>query len=153
MQRKSCCVTGHRNIAPEILDFVKNELRDEVILAIKDGYSHFVSGFAIGVDLIFADIVAELKAEHPHITLEAAIPYRKRLETRNKEFHRLIKQCDTVVVKSEQYAKICFFIRNLYMVENSERVIAVYDGREKGGTEFTIRKARISRREVRIISI
>ena len=150
---KSCCVTGHRSISPEMEDFVKKELRKEIILAINDGYTHFISGFAIGTDLIFADIVVEQKTEHPYITLEAAIPYGRRLETSDIEFNRLIEQCDAVVVKSEQYTKNCFFIRNLYMVENSERVIAVYDGRKNGGTAFTIRKARISQREVRIILI
>ena len=32
-------------------------------------------------------------------------------------------------------------IRNRYMVALSSRIIAVYDGREKGGTFFTIRYA------------
>lgn len=153
MKVKSCCVTGHRNIKPEMTDFVKKELRKEIILAIKDGYSHFISGFAIGVDLIFADIVVELKMEYPNITLEAAIPYRNRLKAMDREFQRLIKLCDSVFVNSKQFSHSCFIVRNLYMVEKSERVIAVYDGREKGGTEFIIRKARISRREVRIISV
>ena len=153
MRRKICCVTGHRDIAPEMIDFVKKELHKEIVLAIKNGYSHFISGFAVGVDLIFADIVVELKSEYFNITLEAAIPYRKRLEARDKEFQRLIRKCDKVVIKSKHYTRSCFIIRNLYMVEKSERVIAVYDGREKGGTEFTICKARASQRELRIISI
>lgn len=40
-------------------------------------------------------------------------------------------------------------IRNRYMVALSSRIIAVYDGREKGGTFFTIRYAHTMEREIR----
>ena len=39
------------------------------------------------------------------------------------------------------------------MVEHSDRVIAVYDGREKGGTVKTIRFAHQFRKELREIPI
>ena len=40
-----------------------------------------------------------------------------------------------------------------YMVAESQRVIAVYDGRERGGTLFTMRDAHAAGREVRVIRI
>ena len=40
-----------------------------------------------------------------------------------------------------------------YMVERSNRVIAVYDGREKGGTVGTIRLAHMMKKELREIAI
>lgn len=43
--------------------------------------------------------------------------------------------------------------RNRYMVSLSSRVIAVYDGREKGGIVFAMRYAHIMEREVREIRI
>lgn len=150
---KSCSVTGHRNISADQIDYVKKELRKEILLAIDDGCTHFISGFAEGADLYFADIVAGLKTENPGITLEAAIPYRKRLEAKDKMFQRLIKLCDTVTVNTETYSKNCFMLRNLYLINNSERVIAVYDGREKGGTAFTVRKARAKGCEIHIITV
>lgn len=39
------------------------------------------------------------------------------------------------------------------MVEHSDRVIAVYDGREKGGTVRTIRFAHQMRKELREIPV
>lgn len=68
----TCCVTGHRNIPADKIQYVQMQLRQELLQAIQSGYTHFISGFASGVDLIFAGIVSELKQEHP-ITLEAAI--------------------------------------------------------------------------------
>lgn len=62
--QKICMVTGHRKVDPNKIDLVKAELRKKILLAVEDGYTHFVSGFAEGVDLWFASIVAELKDAH-----------------------------------------------------------------------------------------
>lgn len=86
---KTCCVTGHRNIPLEQTACISDLLRKEILSAIADGYTHFISGFASGADLLFADIVAELKALYP-ITLEAAIPYPGRMKTPDKAFQRLL---------------------------------------------------------------
>ena len=59
MFEKTCCVTGHRNIQEERSSYVEQELRREVLAAIQDGYTRFISGFAEGADLMFAAIVAE----------------------------------------------------------------------------------------------
>ena len=150
---KSCCVTGHREIPAKQTEYVKYELRKEILLAINDGYTHFISGMAEGADLYFAAIVAELKTENPGITLEAAIPHRKRMDAKDSTFQRLIKLCDSVHVTAETYSKGSYLNRNMYMVGKSERVIAVYDGRSTGGTEFTIRYAKTRDREIRIITV
>ena len=59
MNEKTCCVTGHRNISIDCITRVEQALRHEILLAIEDGYTRFISGFAEGADLIFASIVAE----------------------------------------------------------------------------------------------
>ena len=43
--------------------------------------------------------------------------------------------------------------RNRYMVEHSDRVIAVYDGRETGGTAKTIRFTNRMKKELREIPV
>ncbi len=65
MSAKTCCVTGHRDIAVDKLDYVKDELKKEVSQAVGDGYTHFISGFARGTDLLFASIVANLMPDNP----------------------------------------------------------------------------------------
>ena len=59
MDKKTCCVTGHRDIPAERISNVEQELRREVRAAIEDGYTRFISGFAEGTDLMFAAIVAK----------------------------------------------------------------------------------------------
>lgn len=148
MDSKTCCVTGHRDIPASKIDAVKYSLYREIQAAIADGYARFISGFADGSDLLFAAIVAEEKQRNPALFLEAAIPYRGRMQTPNREFQRLLLVCDQV---RESYIPSCYMERNRYMVDHSQRVIAVYDGRKYGGTFSTIRYASAIGRDVRTI--
>ena len=138
---KTCCVTGHRNLPVEIETIIRPKLHKEVQTAIEGGYTHFIGGFASGVDLMFAEIVVELKNHYP-ITLEAAIPYTGRLNTPDTEFQRLVGRCDILKVHSERYFKGCFMRRNRYMIDASHQVIAIYDGRGTGGTVATVQYAK-----------
>lgn len=152
-EEKCCCVTGHREIPPEKLRDVERELRREVREAVGEGYTRFYSGFARGVDLMFAQIVAEEKELHPKLTLEAAIPYAGRLKTKDALFQKLIRVCGKVTVACEQYEPSCYLQRNRYMVDHSQRVIAVYDGRRQGGTWYTMEYAQRTGREVCVIRL
>lgn len=149
----TCCVTGHRSITEDKTEYVKHELRNEISIAVMSGFTRYISGFAEAVDLFFAEIVAEMKKDNPNIILEAAIPNPERLNTPDPMFQRLIKQCDVVKVHSEKYYSGCYRVRNEYMVKQSHRVIAVYDGRMTGGTYITLRFARSYGRDIRIIKI
>lgn len=149
---KTCMVTGHREIPVGKIEDIKAKLRSEVLLAIEDGFTNFISGFADGTDLIFADIIVALKGTYP-ITLEAAIPYRNRMKALNRDFRRLTNECDTIRVHSEEYLPSCFIKRNRFMVENAERVIAVFDGRDTGGTRATLRYAHALKKDIRVIAV
>ena len=153
MGEMTCCVTGHRDIPAERITYVEQELRREILAAIADGYTRFLSGFAEGIDLMFALIVANEKEHHPELLLEAAIPYAGRLKTRNQQFHALLRSCDSVRVECEKYTSSCFMQRNRYMVDQSQRVISVYDGRNHGGTLFTMRYAHTQGKDIRLIKI
>lgn len=153
MKAKVCCVTGHRDIPGERIAYVEQQLRREVLEAIEAGYTRFISGFAEGTDLMFAAIVDEQKKRHPELFLEAAIPYAGRMKTRNKQFHTLLQACNGIKVICPEYTPSCFMQRNRYMVRESQRVIAVYDGRDHGGTLFTMRYAHTLGREIRVIRI
>ena len=153
MEEKTCCVTGHRDIPADKLSYVEQELRRELAEAIRDGYTRFLSGFAEGADLLFAALVAEEKERHPELFLEAALPYTGWLKKKDPQFQKLIENCDGIKTECQTYTPACFMRRNRYMVGQSQRVIAVYDGREKGGTLFTMRYAHSLGRDVRVIQI
>lgn len=153
MIEKTCCVTGHREIPMNRLAYVELELRKAIMAAVDDGYTRFINGGAAGVDLLFAAIVAELKEQGHHLYLEVALPYADRKKNKDQSFQRMLATCDFVKVITEHYNRGCYFVRNRYMVDESSRIIAVYDGRESGGTVYTMQYAYDSGKPVRVIKI
>ena len=153
MGEKTCCATGHRDVPVGKEQYVEEALRKEVLAAIAAGYTRFISGFADGVDLTFAAIVAAEKKQNSCLQLEAALPYRNRINAKSPLFQELLACCDRVYVQSEKSNRQCYHERNRYMVLSSDRVIAVYDGRSTGGTFYTIRFAQANEKEIRIIEI
>lgn len=152
---KTCCVTGHRDIPAEQIDNVKYALRREIIKAVSDGYTGFMTGFADGVDQYFAEIVVKLQADFPDLRLIAVLPYRKRVDSleAREQTKALLRACADVITIQEDYKPNAYAKRNRYMVEHSDRVIAVYDGREKGGTVNTIRLTHRLKKELREIPV
>lgn len=147
MGEKTCCVTGHRDVPVGKEQYVEEALRKEVLAAIAAGYTRFISGFADGVDLTFAAIVAAEKKQNSCLQLEAALPYRNRINAKSPLFQELLACCDRVYVQSEKSNRQCYHERNRYMVLSSDRVIAVYDGRSTGGTFYTIRFAQANEKK------
>ena len=155
MKEKVCGVTGHREIPAEYREQAEQGLRREIEKAIADGYTYFISGFAEGVDQLFAGIVLEKAKENPALRLEAAIPYRNRYKRlmEDARTRELLEGCAKVGIVSEDLASNVYMKRNRYMVDCADRMIVVYDGREKGGTVKTIRLAHQQRKELREIPI
>ena len=155
MEGKTCCVTGHMNLPQKEINRVKVALKREVDSAVADGFTRFMCGFADGVDQYFAEIVLEMKKMNPALKLIAVIPYRKRLDSLMEKgrTYKMLEGCADVVVMQEEYHPNVYSRRCHYMVEHADRVIAVYDGREKGGTVRMIRFAHQMKKELREIPI
>lgn len=153
MIEKTYCVTGHRSIPADKKEYVIAGLKKEIMAAGADGYTRFISGFAEGANLIFVAPVIELKAQGHPLFLEAAIPYAGRLKSRDPSFQKILSLCDRVNVLCDGFSHSCYFVRNRYLVDQSSRVIAVYDGRKDGGTSYTIRYASTQGRTIRMIEI
>ena len=155
MKKRTCCVTGHRDMPQEEINRVKAALRQEIEKAIADGFTCFMSGFAEGVDQYFAEIVLEMRKSNSTLELVAVIPYQKRLDSlREKKWtYEMLEECADVIVIREEYQPSVYSHRNRYMVEHSDRVIAVYDGREKGGTAGTIRFTHVLKKELKEIPV
>ena len=150
---KSICITGHRDISKGRIDYVREQLRKEVEQAIEDGFTMFLCGMADGSDLEFGAIVAEKKETHPDLFLEAVILYKNRLKSKNPLFKQVLAQCNGMKLIAQEYSPDCFFARNRYLVENSQRVIAVFDGRDRSGTAQTMRMAASKNLELHVIDI
>ena len=155
MKKKTCCVTGHRDLPQNQINYVKAALLREIEKSVADGFTCFMSGVAEGVDQYFVEIVMEKQKDNPELELIAVLPYQKRLENLKEKGHtyEMLEACRDVVVIREEYQPSVYSHRNRYMVEHSDRVIAVYDGREQGGTVRTIRFAHQMKKELREIPV
>lgn len=145
--------TGHRQIHGsyeenrEIVDWVKDEIQDAVeTLHAEAGVEKFISGMATGTDMWGAEAVLYLRDEFNYpIKLTAAVPFEGQEEPWPDEvqdrYLRLLKRADTrVMVNDGDYEVWKLFERNEWMVDRSDMVIAVYDGRKEGGTYATLRE-------------
>lgn len=149
----TACFTGHRpqnlpckfNEAHPTCIKIKNQLKKLIIQLIEEkNTAHFISGFALGVDIWAAEIVLELKKEYPDITLEAAVPCASQADRWNfaarERYYRLLSLCDKQTLIEQHYTADCMMKRNMYMVDRSDYVIAVWN-RKPSGTGNTVRYA------------
>ena len=136
-----CCFTGHR---PEKLNedefCVRKWLNEQIHKAIEDGFTTFITGMAMGVDLWAAQEVLSLKVNYD-LHLIAATPWPGFPKRWSEEWQRMYNEiwarADFRVNISDHYYNGIFQIRNEYMVDHSNRVIAYYNG-TAGGTKNTI---------------
>ena len=110
-----------------------------------------MSCFAIGIFLLFFSSVSEMMTKDPPLTLEAAIPYRSRMNTKDELFWRLIGKCSIIRFCGDEYKPGCYKKLDREMVSLSQRVIVVCDARKKGAAHFTMRCAYTQGREVRVV--
>ena len=126
------------------VDF-KLRLYNTIESLIDQGYRHFISGGALGMDMFAAEAVLELKDKYPDITLEMVSPFDGQTAKWPPQYQRrhdwLFDQADIVTATGHAYTKGAFFTRNRYMVNNADILLAAYDG-QPGGTQMTIQYAR-----------
>lgn len=164
MREKTCCFTGPRpkeliwgyeekRIFFRIFRRKFKKLIENIILA---GYTHFISGMALGIDMLAAELVLELKEFYPFIILECAIPcknqFAKWSDATILQYHNIISEADKITyVSNEEYFNGCMALRNMYMIEQSSLLIAVYDGNKVSGTFQTIRMAKNKNLQIKIL--
>ncbi len=162
LNRYVCCFTGHR---PQKLPWYFNEndkryfltredVKNAIIEAIKRGFNYFISGMALGYDIMCAELVLELKKIYPHIKLECAIPCPEQDIKWNSvakaRYRKVLSQADKIMTISNHYDNECMQKRNEYMINNSSLVIALYNGKG-GGTAKTIDYAKKQNCEIVVI--
>ncbi len=159
---KKCCFTGHRcqklpwgfNEKDIRYYKTKKDVREKIETLIGKGYTYFLNGMAIGFDMMAAEIVLEMKLKHPKVFLECVLPCKNQEIRWNiyqqSRYREILSKADKTTCLSEKYTDRCMLDRNEYMVNNSDCVIALYNGKG-GGTLQTINYAKKLDKEVFII--
>jgi len=108
--------------------------------------------------MICAEVILALKNIYPHIKLECAVPNRAFTiswsENDVRRYSSILTRADDIKFISEKknYSVSDLMLRNIYMVDNSDIIIAVYKTGESGGTLNTINYAESKNKKVIIIA-
>lgn len=127
-------------------------MKKSILYLIEDkGVTHFISGMALGVDMIAAEIVLDLKGKYPNITLECAIPCETQtsrwIEKYRDRYFSIIEMSDKETLLQTHYTADCMHKRNRYMIDNSHYVVAVWNGLPSG-TGKTVLYAKENNKEI-----
>ena len=135
---RTCCFTGHREYlypfkaGSRQSELIKSKLKEDIESAIQCGFDYFIVGGANGADEWALDILSGMKANGADISIEIALPFAS--------FPHKKGAADKETIVSLEKDPLCYEKRNRYMVEHSERIIAVYDEDYpiEGGTKQTV---------------
>ena len=137
-----CCFTGHR---PDKIELGEKEIKPllekAIDKAISEGFVTFITGMAMGTDIWAAEIVLDRKKKNKNLHLICALPHsgfeNRRNFTEKIRFSKIIKKADLVKEINDHYFTGCYQVRNEWMVDRSNLVIAVFNG-QKSGTKNTL---------------
>lgn len=130
---------------------LKAALTEQVQKAVQDGFTHFICGGALGADTFAAEVVLAVQKDIPNLILEIAVPFWGQERTWSQadqiRYQAILHRAQHITYLSDTQTKGCYYMRNRYIVDHAERLIAVFDG-QPGGTAQTVRYAEKRGREV-----
>ena len=155
LRLQRCCFSGHR---PGKLGLgereTKQKLKKAIDASISDGYMTFITGMAMGADIWAAEIILEKKKRNKKLHLICALPHpdfeSRRSMIEKMRFNKIIKNADLVKEINDHYFTGCYQVRNEWMVDRSNLVIAVFNSKP-GGTKNTIDYAK--RKGIKIVNV
>lgn len=134
-----CAFTGHREIPTGDYEKVKAFTKKTVDLLISRGVTEFISGGAVGYDMLAAEIVLDAKKYAP-VKLVIAVPCKGQERYYNfsdkARYRKILDNADDVVILSEHYYNGCMLVRNRYMVNKADFVLS-YCNKTEGGSYYT----------------
>ena len=134
---------------------MKKNLENRIEEAIQKGYDTFLSGMALGFDMICTEIVLLFKHKYKNIKIVGVLPCRnqdaKWPESQKIRYRELLEQLDYIRCENDYYTgPQCMIERNHFMIDNSSLLIALFNGLP-GGTKSTIEYAKSKGNNIVII--
>jgi len=164
----SLSFTGHR---PQSLKYFFNESHADCVNLKKlilnktaaiieaENIENIYTGMALGSDIWCAEAVLYLKKFYPKIKLHAVLPFRnqtekwseKLLEQYGERYDEILSKCESVAVLAENYSDGVYMIRNEYLVDHADVVLAIWNGKPSG-TGKTVKLAKLRGKSCVIIN-
>ena len=106
-----------------------------------------ITGMAMGWDTWVAEAAFELK-----IPFDAYIPFENQGKNWEYEHYqrrnKLLFEANSIVLCSLKYSRDCFDVRDQRMVDDGDKIIALWSGIKKGGTYATVKMAKKQKKEI-----
>ena len=163
MLRKTCAFTGHR---PKKLPWGRDEedarciklkeiIRGQIESLSNSGFTDFLTGMAEGPDMWFAAAVLDLRTKDSSVKLHCILPCFDQAENYREDeiklYDSILSNADSVVYVNRAAVKDCYLIRNRWMVDHSQLLLAVCHDAVRSGAASSVRYARKTGREVILI--
>ena len=160
MEYKVCAITGHRptrfkwkyNENNNGCRRLKRRLKEQLAALYDQGIRRFYIGGALGVDMWSGELLLELKEqpEYSEIELVLVLPYAGHdadWDKRSRYRLSVLRQHSTEVLvagSTENPPAVNYKLRNQYMVDHADCLLAVYDNDRnlRSGTMQTVNYAR-----------
>lgn len=141
---RAAAFTGHRDIPMSEYDALTKRLFLLIDRLYREGITTYYCGGALGFDTVAAVTVLNMKLQYPDLKLIIAVPCpeqsRSWSESDRVLYESILRRADEVVTVSPSYIRGCMQIRNRYMVDRADTLIA-YVKRDTGGSAYTKRYA------------
>lgn len=139
---KICIFTGHRDL-PGDKDALRAALRRHITALVADGFTDFLSGGAMGFDLLAAEAVLDLRPILPDIRLLMILPCEGQDRAYPPEdkarYRAALEQADLVRYTAHTYYKGCMLARDRVLAEAADYCLC-WLTRSTGGTAYTVRQ-------------
>ena len=150
---KICIFTGHRDL-PVDEGVLRAAIRRHITALYADGFTDFLSGGAMGFDLLAAEAVLELRPILPEMRLLMILPCegqdRAYPPADKLRYRAALDQADLVRYTSHTYYKGCMLTRDRVLAEAADFCLC-WLTRSTGGTAYTVRQCAL--RDVPILNL
>lgn len=162
VKMKTVCFSGYEpfllgedwNYSSSNAGHLKSIIRDTTEQLIHKGCTHFLCGFNQGCDLLFAEVLSDLKTQYL-IKLESVLPYEEQAATWpehvRERYFDLLAGCDEETLLRTQYSAGCHIRAAEYMIDHSDVLLAVCNGKVST-TTYAVRYAQAAGKQVVIIN-
>lgn len=160
-----CCVIGPNassvnflrdEMHPFYLDY-HSKLENEVKRLILLGCERFLTNVEDGCGMDFAEMVEMFKRRYDYLSLELVLPYPIKEPKVYTQYHEnryfILDICNRKHIISGRYSKGGKEKSRVFMVDASDIVLAVWDGKRRGIIWNTIKYARSKGKKIRYIML
>ena len=148
---ETCCFTGHRDIPPGLIPSLTEVVKGQIKALFSQGVIYYGVGGAVGFDTLAAEVLFELRVEHPQIKVILVYPFNgfdsRWQEGQRTRYRALLPKYDKRVCVSQTPGRDAYLMRDRHLVDCSAHCIA-FCSRSYGGTAYTMRYAKKNGRQV-----